>query len=98
MKHDGINGIVKSGKPPGLKGLSKGRNMRVSGRRQFCFEKPDAVAEFEKDMQTMEDGGKMTAVEKVRGLKTLESLKGERMRGEHETVDYGEGGHPLEVD
>lgn len=98
MKHGGIDGIIESGKAPGLMGLNKGPNMRMSGRKQFCFNQPDAVAEFERDMRTMEDGGKMTAVEKARGLKTLESLRGERVRGEHESVDYGEEGHPLEVD
>lgn len=96
MKHEGIKGIIKAGKAPGVKGLNKGPNMTVAGRKQFCFERPDAVSEFEHDMGVLESKQKLSPQQIVDGKRTLAGLKAEKELGLHEKVDYGDTGHELQ--
>jgi len=96
MQHDGIKGIIESGQAPGVMGLKKGPNMSIMGKKEFCFERPDAAAEFRRDLSIMENTRPMSAKEKKMHMRTLKRLELRKQIGDQKPIDYGNVGHELE--
>jgi len=97
MGHGGIEGIIKSGKFPGVRGLKKGPNMSVGGRRfQKHFDRVDTVAEVEAEYRAWESTGTMTEEQKKTAQKHLDDLRAKKASGEIKVIDYQVEGHPLE--
>ena len=85
MEHDGLKGILESGRVPGLHGLRKGRGW------QPCFERPDPEREVLNVGKVMEEQGKLTPEAERNIKRKLEKI---RSRPPAKPIDYGKEGHP----
>lgn len=93
MKHEGLKGIIESGKAPGLSGLETGSGRWNSEPHFNRFHAPTDIPRLAARMES--DG----VFERKPEMRKLVEIKVDAVKGKEDIiqkVDYDKTGHPLE--